>query len=57
MDTPGSLNADVKRWTLGSRYYLADSIAVHAEYSDRRQKHHDEDAKERLFVFGLDFGL
>lgn len=58
VDTPCALNADVKRWTIGGRYYLADSIAVHAEFSDRRQNQYDEDdAKERLFVLGLDFGL
>ncbi|HEY3411801.1 MAG TPA: hypothetical protein VGM51_01960 [Armatimonadota bacterium] len=56
--TPRSVSAGIKRWTIGGRYYLADSMAIHAEYSDRRQAQPDDDnAKERLFVFGLDFGI
>lgn len=37
VDTPGDIDQDVTRWTGGARFYVVDNLALHAEYSHRRQ--------------------
>lgn len=34
---PDFLGTDITRWTVAGRYYMADNIAVHAEYSRRTE--------------------
>lgn len=37
VNTPDGPGADIQRWTLAGRYYLADNIALHGEFSHRDQ--------------------
>ncbi|MEI6913826.1 MAG: hypothetical protein WCL39_01715 [Armatimonadota bacterium] len=54
----GDLDQDVKRWTVGGRYYFQDNIALHLEYSDRNQNQPGfSDATERFFTTRLDFAF
>ncbi|MCE9614658.1 MAG: hypothetical protein K8T26_10310 [Lentisphaerae bacterium] len=42
VDTPSDIDQDITRWTGGARYYFVDNLALHVEYSHRRQ--HQPDA-------------
>ncbi len=54
----GDLGQNVKRWTVGGRYYFQDNIALHLEYSDRKQNQPGlENAKEKFFTTRLDFAF
>jgi len=60
VSTPADLRAGVSRWTVGSRYYLEDSVAIHLEYSARSQSPVSSGmghATERLFTLRMDFGF
>ncbi|NLH99309.1 MAG: hypothetical protein GX446_07430 [Chthonomonadales bacterium] len=60
VDTPSSVRMGVNRWTVGGRYYLEDSVAVHLEYSHRTQSPIQTGlghATERLFTARVDFAL
>lgn len=37
VNTPDGPGADIKRWTVAGRYYFADNIALHVEFSRRSQ--------------------
>ena len=37
VDTPSEIDQDVTRWTGGVRYYFADNVALHLEYSHRSE--------------------
>lgn len=54
----GDLGRNVKHWSVGGRYYFQDNIALHLEYSDRRQNQPGLlDAKEKFFTTRLDFAF
>lgn len=60
VSTPSDLRAGVSRWTVGSRYYLEDSVAIHLEYSARSQSPIASGlghATERLFTIRTDFAF
>lgn len=49
---------DVRRWTVGGRYYFEDNLALHVEYSDRREDRLvGPAATERMFTVRLDFAF
>lgn len=49
---------DVRRWTVGGRYYFEDNLALHVEYSDRREdKLVGPAAVEKMFTVRLDFAF
>lgn len=51
---------DVRRWTIGGRYYFVDHLALHMEYSQRTQDATIagvEDAREKFFTTRLDFAF
>jgi hypothetical protein len=53
-----NLSEDISRWTAGARYYLEDNVALHAEYSHRRQNRIEADnATEDFFTIGIDFAM
>ena len=60
VNTPGEISQDITRLTAGGRYYLADNLALHLEYSHRRQ---DSPAPglgtptEDFFTTALDFAF
>ena len=59
VSTPDEINQDIRRWVLGGRYYFADQLAAHLEYSHRRQDNATEagDATEKSLFAGLDFAF
>jgi hypothetical protein len=60
VSTPSSLNQDISRWTLGGRYYFADNLALHLEYSRRDQESGIPavgDATEDFLTTRLDFAF
>jgi hypothetical protein len=57
VDTPQSVNMNIYRWTLGGRYYPADNIALHPEYSYRKQKSSTGDITENFFTARLDYAF
>jgi len=59
VSTPDEINQDIRRWVLGGRYYFADNLAFHCEYSHRRQDNASEagDATEKFYFGGLDFAF
>ena len=58
VSTPGVVNQDVTRWTGGVRYYFADNLALHLEYSQRMiDVPGDEDPTENFAAARLDFAL
>jgi len=49
---------DLRRWTLGGRYYFYENIALHMEYSDGRQNNvAGPDITERFFTTRLDLAF
>lgn len=42
-ETSPLLDADVDRWTAGSRFHVVDNVAVHLEYSQRRPQAQSKD--------------
>ena len=57
VDTPRSVNMDISKWTLGGRYYPADNIALHPEYSNKKQKSSAGDITENFFTARLDYAF
>jgi hypothetical protein len=58
VNTPLGPEADISRWTVAARYYFADNIALHAEYSHRSQDFFGAaDATEKFFVTRLDWAF
>lgn len=58
VNTPDGPGSDVKRWTLGGRYYFADNLALHLEYSHRTQDLIESpQAKEEFFTTRLDWAF
>jgi len=54
----GDLGQNVRRWTVGGRYYFQDNIALHLEYSDRTQNQLSlPNATERFFTTRVDFAF
>jgi len=52
--------SDITRWTIGGRYYFVDNVALHLEYSRRRQCSFTPglgDATEAFFTTALDFAF
>lgn len=55
---PDAMGSDIKRWTLASRYYLADNLALHGEYSHRTQDMSSyPQAKEDFFTARVDWAF
>lgn len=51
---------DIRRWTIGGRYYFEDNLALHLEYSDRKQDSTTigvGNATDRLMTARLDFAF
>jgi len=49
---------DIRRWTLGGRYYLEDNLAVHLEYSHRTQEFIvGPEGTENFFTTRLDYAF
>lgn len=60
VNLPSSFNEDIRRWTVGSRFYLDDDKAIHMEFSHRTQNSAvvgDAKATENFFAVGYDFAL
>lgn len=58
VNTPEGPGSDDKRWTIAGRYYLADNIAVHAEYSRLTLDHFSgPDDTETFFTTRLDWAF
>lgn len=57
VDTPRSLDMNIHRWTLGGRYYPADNLALHPEYSYRKQNSAAGDITENFFTARLDYAF
>ncbi|MEI6501625.1 MAG: hypothetical protein WCP21_11455, partial [Armatimonadota bacterium] len=58
LNTPDGPGADVKRWTIAGRYYFADNIALHTEYSHRTQDlFGSAQAKEDFFTTRVDWAF
>jgi len=57
VDTPSSVNMNITKWTLGGRYYPADNIALHPEYSYRKQNSAGGDITENFFTARLDYAF
>ncbi len=57
VNTPDSLNMDISRWTLGGRYYPADNLALHPEYSYRTQDGATGKITENFFTARLDYAF
>jgi hypothetical protein len=55
VDSPGE--TDIVRWTGGLRYYLVDNLALHLEYSQRRQNQKGEDMAENFYTLRLDYAF
>lgn len=56
VNTQDDLSGDSQRWTVGGRYYFADPLALHCEYSNRNKKvNGNPDLKENFFTTRLDF--
>ena len=56
--TPDVINQDITRWTGGARYYFADNLALHLEYSRRvTDVPGDEDPTEDLAAARLDIAF
>lgn len=56
--TPDAINEDIGRWTGGARYYFADNLALHLEYSRRvTDVPGDDDPTEDLAAARLDFAF
>ena len=54
----GAIDEDITRWTGGARYYFADNLALHLEYSRRvTDLPGDDDPTEDLAAARLDFAL
>lgn len=54
----GDLAENVTRWTVGGRYYFQDNIALHLEYSDRKQNQPGfQNARESFLTTRLDFAF
>ncbi|MDA8130104.1 MAG: hypothetical protein M0011_01235 [Elusimicrobia bacterium] len=54
---PRSAGAQISRWTLGGRYYPADNVALHPEYSFRKQGQPGGAATEAFFTARVDFAF
>ncbi|MGC8861798.1 MAG: hypothetical protein ACP5R5_03370 [Armatimonadota bacterium] len=49
---------DIKRWTLGGRYYLYENISLHMEYSYAKQRNPaGPDETEKFFTTRIDFAF
>ncbi|MEN6641986.1 MAG: hypothetical protein ABFE08_06030 [Armatimonadia bacterium] len=58
VNTPDGPGADIKRWTVAGRYYLADNIAWHTEYSRRTvDLFGTSQAKEDFFTTRIDWAF
>jgi len=62
VNTPSTLNQDIRAFTLGSRYYLQDNLALHLELSQRTQEQGNsetslEKARENFITARLDFAF
>lgn len=57
VDTPDILGEDISRWTVGGRYYFADNLALHLEYSHRTQLLPGPNAEEDFATARLDFAF
>jgi len=57
VDTPRSVNMNISKWTLGGRYYPDDNIALHPEYSYRKQNSAAGDMIENFFTARLDYAF
>jgi hypothetical protein len=57
VDMPEGINQDITRYTVGTRYYLATNLALHAEYSRRQVDQPGDDATEDFFTARLDFAF
>lgn len=57
--TPAALEQGVSRWTIGTRYYLEDSVAIHLEYSRRSQTipSSADHAIDKLLTIRTDFAF
>jgi phosphate-selective porin len=56
--TPDAVNQDITRWTGGARYYFADNLALHLEYSRRTlDTAANVDPTEDLVTARLDLGF
>jgi hypothetical protein len=56
--TPDAVNQDITRWTGGARYYFADNLALHLEYSRRvTDEPGDDDPTEDLAAARLDIAF
>jgi hypothetical protein len=58
VNSPDAIGQDVTRWTGGARYYFADNLALHLEYSHRVvDQSGDDDPSEDLAAVRLDFAF
>ena len=55
VDAPGE--NDIVRWTGGLRYYLSDNLALHLEYSQRRQDQLGEDMTQNFYTARMDYAF
>ncbi|MDD5208345.1 MAG: hypothetical protein PHV36_03085 [Elusimicrobiales bacterium] len=52
-----SVSGDISRLTLGGRYYPADNMALHPEYSARKQKGPAGEVTENFFTVRMDYAF
>jgi hypothetical protein len=58
VSTPREIDRDIQRWVIGARYYPAFGLAVHFEYSHRRQdRPTGPDETEDFATAALDFAF